>query len=210
MSNAVNVPMCPNWHPARRLRSEFHSVAGRAAGGVPERQSGHQADLAVLDIDPVASKGVAGRCDSCHAGPEGVHDLCGAGTFMEKGPVRNAVEIAGRDGIRSLKASLAAIRAATGESDAFHATGVAFHRVLYSMGGNPIFPAIHEGSVFRLAPHWAGVERFPENNARVCEAHEAICKATLGRDTDEEETAVLRHFDIAWRFIGSTFDRRAG
>ena len=142
--------------------------------------------------------------------PEGVRDLYDARIFVEKGLVRNAVENAGRDDIKSLKSSLAANKEAIEESDAFYATDVAFHRVLYTIGGNPIFPAIHEGFVSWLAPHWARMERLPEHNARIYEAHEAIYQAILERDTDEAEAALVRHFDIAWEFVKSTFDKKTG
>ena len=83
---------------------------------------------------------------------EGVRDLCDARSFVEKVPARNVVENAGRDDIKSLKASSAANNAPTEESDAFHATGAAVHRALCTMGGNPVIPAIREGTVSRLAP----------------------------------------------------------
>lgn len=115
-------------------------------------------------------------------------------------------------GIRRLhplaRLALAANKEAIEISDAFYATDVAFHRVLYTIGGNPIFPAIHEGFVSWLAPHWARMDRFPEHNARIYEAHEAIYQAILERDTDAAEAALQRHFNIAWEFVKSTFGKR--
>lgn len=139
--------------------------------------------------------------------PEGVRNLYGARIFVEKGLVRNAADNADKTDIQALKAALHANKEAVPDSDAFYATDVAFHRVLYTIGGNPIFPAIHEGFVSWLAPHWARMQRHPEHNARIYQAHASVYQAILERDPDAAENELVKHFDIAWEFVKSTFSK---
>ena len=139
--------------------------------------------------------------------PEGVRNLYDTRIFIERGLVRNAAENAGKADIQALKAALLANKEAVPDSDAFYATDVAFHRVLYTIGGNPIFPAIHEGFVSWLAPHWVRMKRLPEHNARIYEAHAAVYQTILERDPDAAEAELVSHFDIAWEFVKSTFGK---
>lgn len=139
--------------------------------------------------------------------PEGVRNLYGARIFIEKGLVRHASENADKADIQALKAALLANKEAVPDSDAFDATDVAFHRVLYTIGGNPIFPAIHQGFVSWLAPHWARMKRLPEHNVRIYEAHATVYQAILERDPDAAEAALVSHFDLAWEFVKSTFTK---
>ena len=139
--------------------------------------------------------------------PEGVRNLYRARIFVERGLVRHASENADKVEIRALKAALLANKEAIPDSDAFDATDVAFHRVLYMIGRNPIFPAIHQGFVSWLAPHWARMKRLPEHNARIYEAHTTVYQAILERDPDAAEAALVSHFDLAWEFVKSTFTK---
>ena len=141
--------------------------------------------------------------------PGGVRNLYDVRIFVEKGLVRNAAENAGKADIQALKSALLGNKEAISNSDAFYVTDVAFHRVLYTIGGNPIFPAVHEGFVSWLAPHWARMKRLPEHNARIYEAHAAVYQAILERDPDAAEAALVSHFDVAWEFVKSTFGKSA-
>ena len=138
---------------------------------------------------------------------EGMHNLYGARIFIERGLVRNAAVNAVRTDIQALKSALLANKEAIPDSDTFYATDVAFHRVLYTICGNPIFPAINEGFVSWLAPHWTKMKRYPVHNASIYETHAAIYQAILERDPDAAETALNSHFDIAWEFVKSTFSK---
>ena len=132
---------------------------------------------------------------------EGVRNLYATRVVIERGLVRNAAENASKADIQALKAAVVANKEAIPNSDAFYDTDVAFHRVLYTIGGNPIFPAIHERFVSWLAPQWDKMERLPERNAHIYEVHAAIYQVILERDPDVAEAALISHLDVAWSFV---------
>ena len=138
---------------------------------------------------------------------EGVRNLYATRVVIERGLVRNAAENASKADIQALKAAVVANKEAIPNSDAFYDTDVAFHRVLYTIGGNPIFPAIHERFVSWLAPQWDKMERLPERNAHIYEVHAAIYQVILERDPDVAEAALISHLDVAWSFVKSTFGK---
>jgi DNA-binding FadR family transcriptional regulator len=94
--------------------------------------------------------------------PSGVKNLYESRVFFERALVREAAAAARREDIRQLRAALAANEQATGDSDRFYATDVAFHGVLYRIPRNPIFPAIHEAYTTWLSPHCTCVSRLTE------------------------------------------------
>lgn len=137
--------------------------------------------------------------------PGGVRSLFEARVFVERGLVRDAARAAGKAEIAELKAALAANAAAVEESDRFYHTDRGFHRVLYTIPGSPLFPALHDGFADWLAPHWARMERSPERNRRNYEAHAAIYQAILERDADAAERAMTAHLEAAWEQVKGTF-----
>ncbi|MEM9586157.1 MAG: FCD domain-containing protein [Planctomycetota bacterium] len=136
----------------------------------------------------------------------GVRNLYDVRVFIERGLVRDAATKANKSDIQALKSALQANEDAMGDSNGFYATDVAFHGVLYAIPGNPVFPAIHEGLVSWLAPHWARMLRSPERNRRNYLAHKAIYDSILERDPDAAEEALLAHLKAAWEFVSVTFD----
>ena len=137
----------------------------------------------------------------------GVRNLYESRVFLERALVREAARSARKDDIARLKGALAANFDAIEDSDAFYATDVAFHGVLYSIPRNPIFPAIHEGYTSWLAPHWEKMLRSPERNLVNYRSHQAILDAILERDPDGAEEALVNHLRAAWEYVRVTFDR---
>lgn len=138
--------------------------------------------------------------------PQGVKNLYDTRVFIERGLVRDAALHASRSDIQELKSALQANEDAVTDSIEFYKTDTAFHRVLYLIPGNPIFPATHEGFVSWLAPQWDRMERSPERNQRNYQAHLAIYQAILERDPDAAEEALVAHLKAAWEFVRSTFN----
>ncbi len=136
----------------------------------------------------------------------GVKNLYDSRVFIERSLVREAATSANKDDIKNLRDALQANQDAIPHSEAFYATDVAFHGVLYSIPRNPIFPAIHEGYTNWLAPHWDKMLRSPERNQRNYLAHEAIVNCILDRDPAAAEAALLTHLNAAWEFVRGTFD----
>lgn len=139
--------------------------------------------------------------------PGGVENLFEARVFIERGLVRDAALEAKKVDIAALKAALQANSDAIDDSAAFYRTDMAFHRVLYMIPANPIFPAVHDGFVAWLKPHWARMERSPDRNRRNHKAHAAIYQAILERDADAAERALVAHLRGAWEQVKNTFGR---
>jgi DNA-binding FadR family transcriptional regulator len=136
----------------------------------------------------------------------GVKNLYDVRVFVERGLVRDAAVKATKSDIQALKSALRANEDAIPDSDGFYTTDVAFHGVLYAIPGNPVFPALHEGLVSWLAPHWDRMLRSPERNQRNYLAHKAIYDAILERDPDAAEEALQDHLKAAWEFVSVTFN----
>ncbi|PRY22084.1 GntR family transcriptional regulator [Aliiruegeria haliotis] len=136
---------------------------------------------------------------------DGVRSLFQARVFVERGLVRDAATSATREDIAALKDALAANERAIPESDAFFATDVAFHGVLYRIPQNPLFPTLHAAYASWLAPHWCQMLRSPERNQVNFASHQAIYTAILERDPDAAEEALVTHLDTAWNHVRETF-----
>ncbi len=140
---------------------------------------------------------------------DGIANLYRSRVFLERALVREAATAARKTDIVALQDALAANRAAIGDSEAFYRTDVAFHGALYRVPDNPIFPAIHQGYVAWLAPHWKRMPRSPERNTVNFRAHEAILAAIVERDPDAAEEALANHLRSAWEYVRATFTPEA-
>ncbi len=135
----------------------------------------------------------------------GVKHLFDARIFIESALVRCAAEEATKDDIANLRTALERNSDAIMESDFFYETDMAFHSVLYTIPGNPIFPALHKSYTAWLADHWKEMPRLPERNRRNYAAHAAILDGILNRDPDAAESALRRHLADAWEQVRGTF-----
>lgn len=125
--------------------------------------------------------------------------------FVEAGLARQAATSATRDDITRLRTALEANGQATADSAKFYATDQEFHSALYSISGNPIFPAIHQAFNDWLAPKWDMMPRLPDRNLKNYKAHKAIVEAILDRDPDKAEAALRTHLDDAWQQVSNVF-----
>ena len=136
----------------------------------------------------------------------GVKNLYDSRIFLERALVRQAAQSAQKVDIANLRSALAANEQAIDDSEAFYATDVAFHGVLYRIPRNPIFPAVHEGYTSWLAPHWEKMLRSPDRNIVNYRSHQAIFDAIVDRDPDGAEEALGNHLRAAWEYVRVTFD----
>lgn len=135
----------------------------------------------------------------------GVKDLFETRTFVEAGLVRQAALHADKDDIVRLRTALAENGETIAESDAFYATDMAFHAVLYTIPRNSVFPAVHKSFATWLGEHWVQMPRLPERNALNFASHQAIFEAILSRDPDAAEAALRSHLSDAWGQVVDTF-----
>jgi len=137
----------------------------------------------------------------------GVKNLYDSRVFIERALVREAALHARREDIQALKAALVENEKAIPDSDAFYATDMAFHGVLYRIPRNPIFPAVHAAYTSWLSPHWKRMLRSVERNRVNYASHKAIYEAIVERDPDGAEEALISHLAAAWEFVRVTFDQ---
>ena len=136
----------------------------------------------------------------------GVRQIFDVRIFVEAGLVRQAATRADKADIARLRQALEANHTSIDDSLAFYETDTAFHGVLYSIPGNPIFPAIHNAFRDWLDLRWRQMPRLPERNQQNYEAHARILEAILDRDPDRAEAALRDHLESAWKQVRDTFD----
>lgn len=136
----------------------------------------------------------------------GVKNLFECRVFIERALVREAATSARKEDIQELREKLAANYQAIDDSDQFYETDIAFHRVLYQIPRNPVLPAVQQGFMSWLAPHWEKMLRSPDRNMVNYKSHEAILLAIEDRDPEGAEEALVNHMKAAWEFVRVTFD----
>ena len=137
---------------------------------------------------------------------DGVKNLHDTRIFLEVALVREAALKATKDDILALREALQANKEAIHDSQQFYSTDIAFHAVLYSISGNPIFPAVHKAYTGWLAARWRKMPRKPERNQQSYEAHESVFNAILNRDPDEAEAKMREHLETSWNNVEFTFE----
>ncbi len=173
--------------------------------GLVETRPRHRPVVRKPDYDAVLGM-LGGLVKHLLAQPGGVRQVFDIRIFTEAGLVRVAAEEARKDDIRRLREALAQNESRIRDSDAFYDTDMAFHAVLYTIPGNPIFPAVHRSFCDWLDWHWRQMPRLPERNRRNYLAHKAILERILDRDPEAAEAALRSHLDDAWRQVEDTFD----
>lgn len=160
------------------------------------RKPGYQAILA-------AANDVVSHLLNDYTGVKNLHE---SRVFIERSLVREAALRARKQDITGLREALEANEAAIQDSDEFYLTDVAFHGVLYKIPRNPIFPAIHQGYVAWLKPHWEKMHRSPERNDVNFRAHKEIFNAICERDPEQADEALRNHLLAAWEYVRGTFE----
>ncbi len=138
---------------------------------------------------------------------DGVWNLFESRILVEAALARHAAAHARREDIEELRGALERNRAAVGDADAFYATDVAFHGVLYKIPRNPIYPVVHQAYVNWLMSHWRRMERSADVDRVNHAGHAAVFEAILARDPDEAEAAMRRHLQVAWEFVRGALGR---
>jgi len=141
------------------------------------------------------------------ADENGVWNLFESRILVEGALARHAAAHARREDVDALRDALERNRAAIGDSQAFYATDVVFHGVLYRVPRNPIYPVVQKAYVNWLMSHWRRMERSPDVDRVNHAGHAAIFEAILARDPDEAEAALRRHLQVAWEFVRGTLSR---
>lgn len=136
----------------------------------------------------------------------GFEHLFNSRFFIEAALCRHAALHARKDDIQSLREALLKNKAKIHDSEAFYMTDVVFHRVLYKIPKNPIFPTLHTAYVSWLSKYWAKMKKGAELNRLTYSGHEAIFNAIVDRDPDEAERALNNHMNLAWGQVKSTFN----
>ena len=136
----------------------------------------------------------------------GVKNLFEVRIMMETSLVRTATLEATHDHLIRLKDALKCNAEAIDDSEAFYATDVQFHGVLYDIPNNPILPALHRAYTDWLSPHWSKMPRMPSRNLENLAAHTAIYDAIVMRNPDMAEAALRDHLSSAWEQVSSTFE----
>lgn len=137
--------------------------------------------------------------------PGGVRNFFETRILIEAGLAREAAVNATKDDINALKYALDQNEATINSREAFHQSDMAFHRVLYQIGDNPVLPAIHTAYTSWLGPQWSQMPRSRERNQDNFEAHSAIFEAILMRDPEAAEAALKSHLNKAWEQVRETF-----
>lgn len=200
--------------PERELMKRFgvsrtavrESIAALATRGLLRLRPGHRP--IVQRPDYTAALAIIGELV-----PRLINEETGAWTlfetriFMEAALARNAALRATAEDLDRLELALEANRSAIGDSVRFYSTDTGFHRVLYEIPGNPIYPAIHTSFVQWLTEHWTAMPRSAEFDRMNYLGHEAILRAIMRRDAHRAEEALRGHLTAAWEFVRMTFHK---
>lgn len=135
----------------------------------------------------------------------GVKNLFDSRIMIEVSLARHAAKEARGDQLQDLRAALNENESAIENSEAFYRTDINFHRVLYDIPGNPIFPTLHRAYTDWLSDHWTKMPRSPERNGRNFRYHKSIFDAVVSKDPDAAEAALREHLDFAWAQVKETF-----
>jgi GntR family transcriptional regulator, sialic acid-inducible nan operon repressor len=198
--------------PERDLMQHFQvsrtvvreAIAKLASRGLIEARPGYRPVVRKPDYD-AAMTSLSHMVGHLVQDPDGVRDLFESRIFIEAALARQAAKSARREDIEDLRSALERNRRAIGDSDAFYATDVAFHAVLYRLPRNSVYPGIHRAYVEWLMSLWAAMHRSADVDRVNHAGHVAIFEAILDRDPDAAEAAVRRHLEVAWELVRSTF-----
>lgn len=143
------------------------------------------------------------------ADEQAVWNLFETRMFLEAALARSAAVNARREDIQQLSGALVSNRLAIGDRGNFELTDSAFHKVLYDIPRNPIFPVVHNSYEAWLYERWRQINADAALDRMNYVSHEAIFQAIVDRDPDAAETALRRHLTAAWELVRSTFQSPA-
>ncbi len=130
---------------------------------------------------------------------DSLKNLFDARVFIEAAMARNAANEIDDRYLALLKEALNANKQAIGDRDLFMQTDVHFHRVLFLVGNNPVFEAVHKALVKWLMDRWRKIVRDESTETIAYQGHVQIYKAILRRDPDAAEAAMRKHLASSWK-----------
>lgn len=161
----------------------------------------------------VRKPGVSSFIDATHGfathflqQPNGVKSMYETRIFVERMLVRDAATHARKDDINALSNALKKNKACIDDAEVFYKTDMAFHKVLYDIPKNPIYPALFSAYQSWLALHWDKMNRSPDRNYVNYRGHESIVSAIVDRDPDTAEAALKTHLNSAWEYLRVVVD----
>lgn len=166
--------------------------------GLIATENGRRATVSQPSVDNVLT-----RLDSVVgviiANAESFKNLYDARVFLEAAMARNAAKEIDDGFLAQLKAALDANKRAIGNRELFMQTDVQFHRVLFLVGNNPVFKAVHEALVKWLKERWRTIARNSSTEMLAYEGHLHIYKAICRADPDGAEAAMRKHLASSWK-----------
>ena len=135
----------------------------------------------------------------------GLQTMVDTRIFLEKALVRHAAEEARKEDLERLQRALERNRETIGRRGLFEETDAEFHHVLYTIPGNPAYPAIHRLYCAKLWNYWGKIDRGAEIDHVDYRGHEAVYNAIVARDAAGAEQAIQRHLIVAWELIQGIF-----
>jgi DNA-binding FadR family transcriptional regulator len=162
--------------------------------GLVTVRSGERARVTAPTADVLVSE-LSGAARMLLAQEGGIQLFQEARALFEIGLARLAAVRAGPQDVARLKAALDDNRRAIGDARTFMATDVAFHFVIATIPGNPIFTSLHNAVVGWLIEQREISGRAAGADRDAHAAHRRIFKAIEAGDPAKAEAAMQAHLD---------------
>lgn len=146
------------------------------------------AETAIRQIDGVAQLLIS-------SSPDNLEHLKSARRFFEIGMARIAAGRVKPADIGELRGLVEAQRSALGDSQAFIAADIAFHRKIATLSGNPIFVAVSEAMLGWLFQYHAEMLLWSGAEEKTLEEHAIIVDRLAESDADGAAAAMGAHLD---------------
>lgn len=129
---------------------------------------------------------------------QSLRNLYDARIFIEMAMARNAAKNITDEQLASLKNALDANRTAIGDREAFIASDVTFHKVLFMIPDNPVFNSVYTVLMNWLLYRWSKIARNDSTETLAYEGHAALYEAIAQRDPDAAEARMQDHLQSSW------------
>jgi GntR family transcriptional regulator, sialic acid-inducible nan operon repressor len=151
---------------------------------------------------------LSGAARSFLARDNGPAQFQDARALFEIGIARCAAQRRSQDDIDRLERALALNAAASRDLDQFERTDVAFHYVLVTIAGNPIFTAVHDAMVDWLTHQRRLALQSEGCIALALKGHRNIFEAVAAGDAPRAERAMSNHLEDIARLIKTESGRQ--
>jgi DNA-binding FadR family transcriptional regulator len=127
--------------------------------------------------------------------PASLDHLKHARLFFERGMVREAALKATAETIAKLRATIELQRESLGDSGAFIATDMQFHRQIAAISGNPLFEGVSEAMLNWLKEYHTEMLIWTGKETATLTEHADIVRQIERHDPDAAETALVHHLE---------------